>query len=348
MKFTNLKYLILIIIVLLLFPKSIFALENTSITFTDYGKVIDGSYTNYGSNFQYITAGFDGSTLISTSKMERASSVVMNANSQLEGYYDLQFLLWKEGLIYGQNLATNLTNQQVSLTCVSGSQNVCYQYDLSGTPLSNKNQSSNFLVLVNGKMCSSSEIVYNATMVTCSNVYINHSINFNLSGNMYTQDGSTLNAQMGISGFKSAKSNYQINSEILDENKKQTEESKKTNDLLENDNTDEANDKGSEFFDEFEYEFNNGVSDIIVAPLVAIGNITSGVCVPLSLNVPFVEENINLPCMYEIYSSKFGNFLTLYQLVTFGLIAYWVIVKIFSTIKDMVDPDNDKVEVLDL
>ncbi len=125
-------------------------------------------------------------------------------------------------------------------------------------------------------------------------------------------------------------------------------EQKKTNDTLTDDDVTDSTNKANEFFSGFTTD-TFGLTSIITAPLELIGSITSSTCSPLGLKVPFVEnKTINLPCMSSIYQQHFGSFLTIYQTITFGIIAYWVCVRIFALVKDFKNPDTDKVEVLDL
>lgn len=125
----------------------------------------------------------------------------------------------------------------------------------------------------------------------------------------------------------------------------------KLNDLNNSINSDDVNDSTSaanNFFNGFETN-TFGLTSIITSPLTLIGSITSSTCSPLGLKVPFLKDTtLNLPCMSAIYSQYFGTFLTIYQTITFGIVAYWVSVKIFALVKDFKNPDNDKVEVLDL
>lgn len=136
--------------------------------------------------------------------------------------------------------------------------------------------------------------------------------------------------------------------EQTNEQKKTNEELKKTNDTLNDDDTTDSTNKANEFFSGFTTD-TFGLTSIITAPLELIGSITSSTCSPLGLKVPFLDnKTLTLPCMSSIYSEYFGSFLTIYQTITFGIIAYWVCVRIFALVKDFKNPDTDKVEVLDL
>lgn len=125
------------------------------------------------------------------------------------------------------------------------------------------------------------------------------------------------------------------------------QEQKKTNDILKDDSIQGAQDSASGFFNDFTTD-THGLTAIITAPLTLISSITSKSCSPLVLPLPFVDKDLTLPCMGAIYSQYFGSFLSIYQLITFGIVAYWVCVRIFNLVKDFKNPDHDEIEVLDL
>lgn len=119
------------------------------------------------------------------------------------------------------------------------------------------------------------------------------------------------------------------------------------NDTLNNDDVTESTNEASDFFNGFTTD-THGLTAIITAPLTLISSITSKSCSPLVLPLPFVDKDLTLPCMGAIYSQYFGSFLSIYQLITFGIVAYWVCVRVFNLVKDFKNPDHDEIEVLDL
>lgn len=154
-----------------------------------------------------------------------------------------------------------------------------------------------------------------------------------------------------LSSIKSDSSiNQQIKENIekqLEEQKKQLEEQKKTNETLKDDNIDKAQDSAGGFFNDFTTD-THGLTAVITAPLSLIESITSSACSPLVIPLPYVGKDLTLPCMSNIYSNYFGSFLSIYQIITFGIVAYWVLVRIFNLVKDFKNPDHDEIEVLDL
>lgn len=168
-------------------------------------------------------------------------------------------------------------------------------------------------------------------------------------------NGSGLATASSINEVKSSLNEVKSNINELNETQKETNKKldetnqaiKDTNDTIKDSDTSGAGDTASGFFDDFQDD-DYGLSDIITMPLQVINSLTSSSCVELDLNVPFVNKKMSLPCMSSIYSQYFSDAYTLYQTATTGFVAYWVIVKIYALIKGFKDPDNDKIEVMDL
>lgn len=117
------------------------------------------------------------------------------------------------------------------------------------------------------------------------------------------------------------------------------------NDSLTDDNVD--SDVGTGFFDNFN-DNDFGLSEIITIPLNTITSLTSKTCQPLSIPIPKTGKNVSLPCMTQVYQENIPSIFSIWQIVSFGIIAYFVSVDIFHLVKGFKDPDSDKVEVLDL
>lgn len=137
------------------------------------------------------------------------------------------------------------------------------------------------------------------------------------------------------------------NQTIIDQNNKTNQELGDLNDSLNNSDTSDATNSAGDFFSGFQTD-TFGLTSIITAPLTLIGNITSSSCSPVGLPLPYVDKTLNLPCLTSIYQQYFGPILTIYQTITFGIVAYWVCIRIFALVKDFKNPDHDEIEVLDL
>lgn len=113
-------------------------------------------------------------------------------------------------------------------------------------------------------------------------------------------------------------------------------------------------DNSNEFFQNLQRYFKDfdtdtfGLTGIITSPLNLIQNLLSDTCNSLVVPIPYINSNLILPCMNTIYSQYFGGFYVIYQDITFGIVAYWVVVRILNMVKDFRNPDHDEIEVLDL
>lgn len=168
----------------------------------------------------------------------------------------------------------------------------------------------------------------------------------NSTGTIIDQNNTIINKQ-NETNSKLSENNQKLQ-EVKDRLDHNNQLQKETNDTIKDPGVDGAQKKGEQFFSGFSTD-THGLTSIITAPLTLIGNITSSTCSPLALEVPFLDgQSLTLPCMSSIYKKHFGSFLNVYQIATFGLVAYWVCVRIFALVKDFKNPDHDEVEVMDL
>ena len=119
------------------------------------------------------------------------------------------------------------------------------------------------------------------------------------------------------------------------------------NNTLNNDNTTEANTKGNNFFNNFQTN-SHGLSGIITAPIRLVNSLTTATCNPLEFDLPIIHNHVVLPCIRPIIENYFGVFFTLYQLITTGLISYTVCINLYSKVRALQNPNNDRIEVLNL
>ena len=139
----------------------------------------------------------------------------------------------------------------------------------------------------------------------------------------------------------------QENDKVYQAIDKQTSENKKFYDNVLDTDTSDSQTKGSNFFKNYNSN-SHGLSGIITAPLKFLQSLTGAKCSPLKFELPFVKKEVQLQCMKSIYQTHFGVFYTLWQTLTTGLIAYTVCLNFYKKIRDLQNPDNDKIEVLNL
>lgn len=144
------------------------------------------------------------------------------------------------------------------------------------------------------------------------------------------------------------KNQQETNKKLDESNKKQDETNKKLGDLNDtlNDNDVDSTSSNS-FFGNFNDD-DHGLSSIITAPLSFIKNLTSQSCTPISFKIPFVDNTFQFPCFSTYYNKHFGTVFTLYQTIIFGIVSYYICIQIYGLVKGFKDPDNDRIEVLEL
>ena len=225
-------------------------------------------------------------------------------------------------------------------------------YDLKGSIDTN----INYCYAING-IINPSVTAYNVwsrvTGTTGTTIYIFGYYN-EVLGNANNLTSSQVQNIINNSGLATAtdiasvnRSIEQMSSDIQDQTEQQHEDHQETIDTLTDDDSSGATGEAGNFFNNFTTN-THGLTGIITAPLSAIQSLTSQSCSPLVLPLPFVNQNLTLPCMRPIYDQHFGSFMQIYDVITLGIISYWVMVRIFSLVKDFKNPEHDEVEVLDL
>lgn len=92
-----------------------------------------------------------------------------------------------------------------------------------------------------------------------------------------------------------------------------------------------------------------GLASIIKKPLDLLSYVVSEeACSPIEIPFPNSNEVITLPCLQSVLSDKLGILFNILQIIFSGLICYRVGLGVFRTLKDLINPKNDKIEVVDL
>jgi len=161
---------------------------------------------------------------------------------------------------------------------------------------------------------------------------------------------SAIEDSISNSGFSTAESVAEVQesvTQVKEEVQELNNSIDETNNTIKDNDITGAEDSASGFFNDFNTE-TFGLTSIITSPLNAINSIINSSCNNLVLPLPFVDKNLTLPCMTTIYSNYFKGFFDLYQIITTGLISYYIIVRIFNLVKDFKNPEHDEIEVMDL
>lgn len=112
--------------------------------------------------------------------------------------------------------------------------------------------------------------------------------------------------------------------------------------------SDEENAEMLEVFTEFQNPLDSNLTSVITKPLDMIESIATQTCTPLHLEIPFIDTDLNLPCPRTVLTQYFPEMLSFWDVVSTGLISYWVVVKLLAQSKSAFDPDESKLEVTNL
>lgn len=146
------------------------------------------------------------------------------------------------------------------------------------------------------------------------------------------------------SGLATASSVEDVKNSI-NEVKKQAND---INNSINNDDVNDSQNKINGFFNDFSSGDDKGLQDIITMPLKYVNDLGKS-CKPVNLPLGKLG-NVDLPCLstsvYKI--SWLSGIIRVISVIINGLISYKVVKSLLLFIHDLRDPDNDKVEVLDL
>ena len=132
-----------------------------------------------------------------------------------------------------------------------------------------------------------------------------------------------------------------------EDSEKQLEEQKKTNDTLKDDNVDSSSNQGSSFFNDFNSGDEGSLTDIVSLPLEYVQHLND-TCKPFTITAGNLG-NITIPCLSSIWSSTpFAGVINTASIIINGIICYKLLTSLFLFFKELKDPDDDKVEVMDL
>lgn len=96
----------------------------------------------------------------------------------------------------------------------------------------------------------------------------------------------------------------------------------------------------------------SSLTHVLLEPInVGLYALDSGTqCTPITLTIPFVQNNnqLTIPCMSTIYNGYFSLFFSAFTMIICGIYSYRAIISIFRSLKELLDPMDDRIEVVDL
>lgn len=185
----------------------------------------------------------------------------------------------------------------------------------------------------------------NNTGISCNDY--DNILEFSLAYSSAT--GQAFSAYLNELWYNSSSDNVDIVDSIngLKDKQQQTNDKIQENtDTMKDTDTSKSESQANNFFKNFKSD-DHGLSGIITTPLKAINKLTQS-CVSLSLPLPNNVGNIVLPCMQTLYNEYVPTILSLWHVVVYGLVGYWIYKDIYRIVNNIKNPEDDKVEVLDL
>lgn len=126
-----------------------------------------------------------------------------------------------------------------------------------------------------------------------------------------------------------------------------TKSQEKTNDTIKDDNVDSSSNQGSSFFNDFDSGDEGSLTDIVSLPLDYVQHLNDS-CQPFTIPTGNLGD-ISIPCLSSIWSStSFSGIIKTASLIINGIICYKLLSSLFLFFKELKDPDDDKVEVMNL
>ena len=95
------------------------------------------------------------------------------------------------------------------------------------------------------------------------------------------------------------------------------------------------------------FQDNTGLSGVISMPLTFVNSLTN-TCQPINLNIPYMDVDVTIPCMQSVITDKMPLLANLIKIIVNGFIVYRILLDIFQIVRNAKNPEDDRIEVLDL
>lgn len=102
---------------------------------------------------------------------------------------------------------------------------------------------------------------------------------------------------------------------------------------------------GNDFFNNFNTSDNGGISSIVTAPLVAINSMLDNTCKPMTTTYKGKEIKLECGTSFWNQANTVQDYLNWFE---GGILVYLIIRKLFKLIESLKNPDEDRVEVMNL
>ena len=119
-----------------------------------------------------------------------------------------------------------------------------------------------------------------------------------------------------------------------------------------NSNMTSTNTSGSESFltdiiNDPAFQDNTGINGIIQLPLAMVSSLSNS-CESVNLHIPFLNVDTQLPCIRQTIYNKMPGVANLIFIAVNGFVLYRILIDIVGLIKSARNPDEDRLDVLEL
>lgn len=160
------------------------------------------------------------------------------------------------------------------------------------------------------------------------------------ANNITTSD---INTAISNSGLATANSVSQVQQSIT----QVQQELGSIDDTINNDNVDGANSQVDNLLNNSNFSDSSGIQSIINAPLNFINGLTN-TCSPINLTIPYIDKPVQIPCIKQELNNHIPLVVPVLSTAINGFIIYRILLDLVRIIKNSRNPDDDRIEVLDL
>lgn len=116
---------------------------------------------------------------------------------------------------------------------------------------------------------------------------------------------------------------------------------------IKNENTSGAEGSADSLKNNSAFQDNTGLSGVISMPLTFVNSLTN-TCQPINLTIPYMDVDLSIPCMQPMITNKMPLLSNLIKIVVNGFIVYRILLDIFQIVRNAKNPEEDRIEVLEL
>lgn len=299
--------------------------QNTQDIINNINQGIEDVSSNLNSNFQDTINAINSAAITVSGDLQAETDKLLSNTTCPVGPLSINYSNW-----YKQNGYLDSSGN-----VISGNGGISTYFEVL--------PNSDYVITANNSISGAYYCIYTSqkTLITC----------YQMNNTILTLHTSSRTSFLRMSINKNT--SYTLNGPVCNDWVK--EEQQTTNDTLNNINDSITNNNvdsntGTDFFNDFQTTDNGGISAIVTKPLHIINSLLSSNSQCANLNLPPIlgANNVSIPSGCILWDHADNTMTTLWYTFVCGLGSYFVLKDLFKWIETLKNPDNDKVEVVDL